>query len=297
MKRSTLILLGVLVVLVAATWLVLREPGESNAPVTTGKTLVDFDSAAIDRIDLRSRTVQVVLEKQNAEWMITSPLRYKADDAGVARALSAAKGIELKTLVSDNPGKQSVFEVDSAAPLVTLSASGAEKAAFRLGKPSTSYTETYVRREGSDNVYLANGVLSGSFSKTPKDWRDKTIFRTAQEGVTNVQFQYGDTAFALAFQDSAWRIGNDKVADGTVRSFLGTLCSLQTDDFIDTALTSPPNVMATLEVQGVSIRFLYDKSTNKYLVQTSQSPQWFEVQGWKASQILKRKKDFVPAAT
>jgi hypothetical protein len=293
MKRSQWILVGILVALVVATFLVLRQPGEISTTDSSDRVLVTYDSAAVDKIEVHSPGTSVILEREAGRWMLTSPVKYQADEAAVALAVGNGRRIEITSLVSTNPEKRKLFQVDSSGTLVKVYEKGIPKTAFYVGKMGTTYTETYVRADGSNDVYLAQGMLSTTFSRQVKEWRDKTIFKTDQAAIKSVRFQYGDTTFTLTFQDSTWMIGNDTTVMSSVKSFLGSISSLQTDEFVDSALTmtKPPAVM--IGVEGTQIRF-YTKDSGKYYVQTSQSPQWFELQTWRATQVIKRKKDFLP---
>lgn len=290
MKRSMWVLIGLLLLLGVAVWLVLQKPGESSSTGVTEEKLVSYDSAAVDRMVLTSASGAVTLEKDGTRWMLTAPVRLPADEASVAAAIGKGASLTLKGIVSSNPQKQSVFQVDSTATLVRVFEKGTEKAAFRIGKLGSTYTETYVRREGSNDVYIADGMLTYVFSKPVRDWRDKTIFKTAQENIKSVRFQYGDTTFTLAFQDSVWRIDEQTAQDYTVRGLLGSLANLQADEFIDTTVTMMPPVSAVIDVEGVQLRFHLNKAGN-YFVESSRTQQLFEVQGWHAQQVLKRKKD------
>lgn len=293
MKRLTWILVGALIVLAIIAFFVLRQPGETSTTGTSGETLVSYDSASVDKIEVTSAGNSVVLEKQGNGWSLTSPIRYRADQGVVAAAVGKGKNIELKNVVSSNPEKQKLFQVDSSGTLVQMYAAGNMVAAFRVGKPSPSFTETYVRKEGSNDVYLADGMFSYQFTHPPKDWRDKSIFKTNPDGIRSVTYRYGDTTFTLANNDSLWRVNGDSVKDqASVRGVINSIANLQADDFVDSALASAPRQVALMEVEGTQIRFCEGKTTGTYLVQTSQSPQWYEVQGWRAAQVLKRKKDF-----
>ena len=292
MKRTTWILVGTVVALAIIAFFVLRQPGEVSTTEGSGTMLVSYDSAAIDKLEVDASGTSVVLEKQGNGWMLTSPLRYRADQSIVTAAVGKGKNIEVKNVVSSNPEKQRVFQVDSSSTLVQMYAGGDLVAAFRVGKPSASYTETYVRREGSNDVYLADGMFSYTFVQQPKDWRDKSIYRNEPDLVKSVTYRYGDTTFTLAMNDSLWRLNGDSVSQTTVRSVLSSLANLQADGFMDSALSAPPAQVALIDVDGTQIRFCQDKGTSNYLVQASQSPQWYEVQEWRASQVLKRKKDF-----
>ena len=296
MTRNTWILAGVLAALIVVAYLVMQRPGESSAPESSGKMLVSFDSAAADKIEVRTPAGLTALERQGGAWMLTSPVRYRADDAAVGSTLSAGNRIELTGLVSSNPGKQGLFQLDSSGTRVSIFEHGAPKAVFWIGKPSPSYTETYVRRDGSDDVYLATGMFSSTFARRESEWRDKTIFKTEQDGIGVVTLRFGDTTVVLARQDSVWKVGNDVAKNDAVKNFTGALANIQADDFIDTAMAVMPPLIVQIEVGGTQIRFYQAKGADKYTVQTSLSPQLFQIYNWKGAQLVKRKKDFLAGA-
>jgi hypothetical protein len=295
MTKNTWILIGVLAALVVVAYFVMQRPGESSAPESSDAVLVDYDSAAVDRIEIRSPNGPAVVERQGGVWMVTTPVRYRADDATVASTLSSGKRIALKGLVSSNPQKRSVFQVDSTGTMVRVFEHGAEKTVFWIGKPSPSYTETYVRREGSNDVYLASGLFSSSFSRRANEWRDKTIFRADQDAISGVTLRFGDTSVVLTRQDSIWKIGDDVAKTDIVKSFIGALATLQADEFVDTTVTEMPPLSLQIELGGTQLRLYKVKEGDRFYVQTSSTPQLFEVSGWRASQLIKRKKDFLGA--
>lgn len=292
MKPVTWILVGALIVLAVIAFFVLRQPGETSSNESSGTTLVNYDSASVDKVEITAPGNSVVLEKQGNGWMLASPMRYRADQNVVTSAVGKGRIIEVKNVVSSNPEKQRVFQVDSAGTLVQMYAAGNLVAAFRVGKPSPTYTETYVRKEGFNDVYIADGMFSYLFTHPAKDWRDKSIYKNEADLVRSVTYRYGDTVFTLAMKDSLWRLNGDSVSQPTVKSVISSLASLQADDFVDSALSAAAKQVALIEVDGTEIRFCQGTTAGTYLVQTSQSPQWYEIQGWRATQVLKRKKDF-----
>ncbi len=301
MKSNSRILLGILGVLALAAFFVLRQPGEQSSETSAGEPLVTYDSSSVDKMEIISATGTVVFERQGGKWMITSPLRYAADEAAVTAAVGKGRDLKTTNLVSSNPAKQSTYSVDSASTLVNVYANNTRVASFRVGKPSSSWTETYVRQEGSTDVFSVEGVLNTTFAKQPNDWRDKTIFKTDQGKIGEVRITFAakagsnDTTFSLTKRDSLnWAIGADSTLYSNVSGFLSSLASFQADEFVDSTITVMPKISATVETQGTRLR-LYKRDDGKYYVQSSVSPQWFVIQEWKAGQILKRKKDFLPA--
>ena len=293
MKKNTMILLGTLLLLAVAAYVVLQQPGETSSTGGDGEMLASYDSAAVDKMEIRTPAGTITLVNEAGTWMITSPGRYRADGPGVASAVGRGRNIRLTGLVSTNPEKQGVFQVDSLGVHVTVFERGTAKTGFVLGKPGPSWTETYVRRDGSTDVYLGEGPLTYLFSKPLSDWRERTILREPAGAITAVRYQYGDTSFTVQFRDSLWTVDGQPANDAVARGVISSLSDFRADGFLDT-LTSPPGKPVALVTVGkTQVRFHFDKAASRYAVQTSHDAQWYEIQSWKGEQVLKRKKEFL----
>jgi hypothetical protein len=168
-----------------------------------------------------------------------------------------------------------------------------EKTAFRIGKPGTSYDETYVRREGATNVLVGGGPLAYLFVKSPKDWRDRTVFRADRDKITGIRYRYGDTTFTVAFVDSVWKVDYQSASPAAVQNLLGTLSDYLANDFLDSGFTPTGPPVAMVEVLETQIRFYRTNGNYKFLVQNSRDPQWYVLEPYRAQDLLKRKKDLV----
>jgi hypothetical protein len=293
MKKSTSILIGLLVVLAGVAYLVTMKPGEQSISAEEGASFVQIDSLAVDKIEITTPTSSVRLEKKGVEWFVQSPIVYRADQTNVANTIQQIKAMQVKNIVSSNPQKHNLFQVDSTGTHVVVYEKGTQKASFIFGKIGPTFSESYARLTGSNDVALVSGAYAYTFNRSVKEWRDRTIFSMARENIKQVEFQFGDTTFTLVFQDSTWKIGKDSANVSTVESLLSSLSKFECDEFVDSLPSPLPKVSAQISVAGTQIRFHYVKDGAKYYVQTSASPQWFEVQPWRAEQILKRKKDLV----
>ncbi len=286
-------MIGILALLGIAAYIVLQQEGELSRTSSAGEPLVSFDSSAVDKLEITANNSTVVLQREGGKWMLTSPLRYPADEAAVTKAVGQGRDMNVTAVVSTNPAKQSTFSVDSTGPLIKWFSNERLLAAVRIGKPTTSWTETYARIDDSDEVCSVTGSLGIVYIKQPSDWRDKTIFKVDQETVNEVKFQYGDTLFTLTKKDSiTWTVGKETAASGTVTSFLTSLSNFPADEFIDSPETGLQKPSATLEVKGTQLQF-FKQPDGKYLVRTSASPQVFSVYDWRANPLLKRKNEFL----
>lgn len=297
MTRNTYILLGVFGVLVVAAYLVMQKPGERSSSGEPGEYLVSVDSLAVDRIAIKSPTGTVVLEKKGVEWFVQQPISYRADQSNLATLIHDMKNLEAKNIVSNKPEKHAVFQVDSTGTQIRIFEKGAEKASFIIGKAASGFAEMYARRASTNDVMLVNGASGYVFNRPVKEWRDRTIFTVPRDNIKEVRYQYGDTTFILAFKDSTWAIGKDSTQDWVVSNLISSLSNVQADDFVDTLTNRPPKLTAQISFASTQLNFFYNKEGDKYLVQCSASPQWFEMQSWRANQILKRKKDIVKSGS
>ena len=293
MKRNTVALIGVFAVLMVVAYVVMEKPGEQSVTVGEEEHLFQLDSAAVDRIELRSPSTDIVLAKRGADWYLEKPMDYRADQENVGSFLRQVKDLTRKAIVSSNPEKQGLFEVDSTGLHVEIAEGGAPKISFIVGKTGNTYTESYLRESSSKNVLLVGAALSYLRTRPLKDWRDRHVALVPEESIRAVTYQYGDTTFTLAFRDSVWMVDRQPAQDRVVSNLLNSLAEVRADDFVDTPLEPQPKIVALVKYGGVKLRFAQRKGEDKYYLQNSTSPQWYELQTWHANQLLKRKKDLV----
>jgi hypothetical protein len=296
MKRNTITLVALLVVLLVLAYLVMQKPGEQSSS-GVGALLVHLDSVAVNKFDIKSGKAHIVLEKQGIEWFLREPVDYKADQPTVANLIHDMRTLEVKSVVSSRPEKFDVFQVDTvSATRLTVYEHGSPSVSLLVGKIGSSYTEQYVRELPSNDVDAVDLSLNYTVNRSVNDWRDKSIASVPKENIKEIRYQYGDTTFTIAFKDSVWMIGKDPVKTEDVTGIINALSDFKADDFIDSTLRPAPKLTALISYGGVQLRFSFLKTQNKYAVQISSSPQWFVVESWKANPILKRKKDFAKPA-
>jgi hypothetical protein len=181
--KNTYILIGLFVCLLIVAFLVLQKPGERSANSASTGFLFTVDSLVVDKVEIKTPTSSLVLEKRGVEWFVAQPINYKADQANIGQIIHQLKNIEIKNIVSNKPEKHSVFQVDQTGMQVTFYEKGVEKASFVLGKMAANYSESYVRRLNSNDVLLVEGASGYMFNRPVKDWRDKTILTTPKENI------------------------------------------------------------------------------------------------------------------
>jgi len=292
MNKNTYILGGVLVALLLIAVLVMQKPGEQSSN-DSGKVVFKIDSTAVDKIEIKSPMVSLTMEKRGTEWFITQPATFKANEENIAELISQSKAMESKSIITSKSEKFGAFQVNELGTQVKLSAKGTEQAAFIVGKMGSTYMETYARALSSNDVLLVTGIFGFTFTRPLKEWRDKTIFKTGREAINEIAYRYGDTTFVLSMNNGEWSIGNAKVQQSVVEDVVAQLSNLRCSDFVDTVITPVPKPMATILYASVQVQFAFDKNSGKYIVQAANSPQHYLMESWQASQVLKRKKDFL----
>jgi len=292
MKNNTTILLAIIAILVVATFIVMQKPGEKSLTTNDRNLLVGLDSTRIDKIEIKCKFGSYELVRQGLEWRVTKPVQAKADAEFIGTAINMTTNMIVKSIVSTNPEKQSVFEVDSSGSSVKIYEDGSLKAEFIVGKMGNAYDETYVRLAGSDEVALVNGSLTYLYGSPLRNWRDKTIFHIDQSQIASIGYRFSDEEFTLQQKDTAWTIDGTTVNRDIVNNLLRFVTSFDADDFLDTPPDTMPKITGFIDLAGVQLRFAEQADENHYLVQSSTSPQWFIVYKSHAESILKRKSGF-----
>jgi hypothetical protein len=170
---------------------------------------------------------------------------FSADSASVATVLEKIVNMKKGELISENPEKQAIFEVDSAKGILVevFDISGKSKGAIRIGKNGPDWNSNFVRPVTSNSVYMVSGSIKYSFFTDITRWRDKSIVKFDQSSVKKITLIKKSTpALTIAKEDtgSAWNIVEpvkNPAKNDQVDQILSTLSNFNASDFQDSTGT------------------------------------------------------------
>lgn len=297
MKKTTLYLITLFVVLFAVIYFIVLPTEERMTSYSLNDSFFSIDSAIINKIVVRKAFTDITFVKIGHYWKLTEPVDYIADQEAIHSLLSGASKLKINSLVSSNPAKQTLYQVDTiTGTQLSFHNIKGKIISIIVGKMGPSYLESYIRGTNSDDVYLAEGLNSWIINKELRDWRDKTILKTEKDSITQLYFEFYNEKFLAEKLETRWMIGSDTIATATFDNLLSTLSNFRTEDFVDTELTLPqPQLkLETTSTNKSSLVFYpMPPDSSRYWIVSSNSPQIFVVSKYSVNQIIKTKKELL----
>jgi hypothetical protein len=299
-KNKSLVYVIIFVILLVAAYFITTDRGEKTASYDIDQEkLVDADSASIDKIEIKSDNGNITLVRSGGEWRLSEPVDSRANIQFIETALSNLGKFKLESIVSTNPDKHTNYGFTSGnQATIFVFQNGVEKGSFIIGNAGPGGNQTYVRKVGSDNVYLASNLTRSNLIKPSiDDWRDKTIIKIPRENINSVEFITPRERFtAEKDTEGNFMIDSQPVSE----AFNGILNSLQnfnTQYFKDTTLAADTNFDYSILVNWgpvTELKFLKMKTEPvQYLVQVSNDPQIYVLDEGFANNVVKQKSDLV----
>ena len=242
MKTKQLLILGAIFIVLVIVVLLFDNPfgqSEYEKKVETAMPLFpNFNKEQVVKIEITATGETTTLSKQNDNWVVASMDNYPADGEGVAELLSKVTEFKNTQRVSNNPEKQSEFEVDSTGVEAKLmDASDKVLAHLFVGKTTPGFLSSYMRPADSNDVYVAQGYLQSVFSKDTRTWKDRTIFNFNKGIATQLNIISPEETVELRLDaDGAWQMLKPIAAAAKtteVDALLTTFSGLDTDDFAE----------------------------------------------------------------
>ena len=258
MNRTTLVTVGILVVLVIAYFATSEEPQQmERAPMTVqkveGLTRIEIappaesggeaDASADDKESADGPEL-IALEKRENGWWLTQPVEAPTAES-IGETIEELFGSSISTddLRIDS-GRKSEFHVDdeSSAKLSLFGGGESPQVELLVGKQisveGTGAKRTYVRKPGEDRIYRAQAPLGEFVGKSVDDLRSDKIVDLDKKALTRLEWKHLDgPTIVLEKKKKSWKLLRPEVEwdldGGAVESIVGALSGLTADDFAD----------------------------------------------------------------
>jgi hypothetical protein len=240
MRRLSLFAL-IFIMLVGLYWL-LEGRGGKNAVREPDHLLTGFKPADVNRINITcSDSDPIVLQRTDGGWQVAADrgASYAADSSAVQTLFESLTELKTNSMVSRKPARHALYEVSPETGLYVEALDRKKRtlAEVLIGKSGPNIFSTYVRTTDSDAVYLVDGILQNTASKTLNEWRDKTIFGFNPELIRTYTVT-GDRSLSLHKDAYAWQIdtGKPTVDTAAIDKVVHTFASLNAVDFAEGSL-------------------------------------------------------------
>ena len=238
MRKSFYALVLILILCAIVYFLVVSKEKKTFAPQRV-EHFLQFDSSSVDKIKFSLFQTKRIFEKKDENWYSTHPDSFKLDKILVGQFLNLMANLEVEDLISANPVKQMRFQVDTLTG-TRIDFFNREKllASLVVGKTSSDYMYTYVRKSNSKEVWSAKGFLSPLVSRRLDQWRDKSIIELDAEKIQKVEFVRNKGSFWLIKADTLWKVSpppysaSYEVKEDKVEDFIKFISSFKADAFV-----------------------------------------------------------------
>jgi len=241
-KKNIFILLAVFAGLVIIAIIIEGPIGKRGQKKAAEESILfpGFEPDQVSSIEIKTKSKQVRLNKDNDLWVVATSDNYPADPEAMKSMLDRVKNLKSTHTASRSAEKQSQFEVDegSGTEVKMMRADGKPLAHFFVGKMGVDFMSTYVRKASQDRILLVGEYLKATFDKGARGWRDRKIFSfdTSQvQRLTLISQEKGKTSIE-AQEDGNWQIVEPEVAPAKkdeVNGIIRDISRLSADDFAE----------------------------------------------------------------
>jgi len=161
--------------------------------------------------DLETEMGKQIQKKDELGVAVDAPnlkKRFRADSERVERIIERLKVVEAKSLISNNPEKQNIYQIGPLAKSITLYGSdGKVLTTLLVGKNGPEVFANYVRRDGENEVYLVGEQVGAMAPADVMSWRDKEIWDVEPANLESVTVTKGQESFTIARAgDEGWTL-------------------------------------------------------------------------------------------
>lgn len=279
MKRTSYIILAGLLVVVAVTYFITSPTDTEEVTFQAPDIQLTLDPAKIIKIEVNRAGRFMRLERIVGVWRVTVPVNYIADDEAINQLIDGMAKFRLLGLVSTNPEKQNVFQVNEQGTTLIMTDEEGKTISLVVGKSAPNPKQSYVRPMTAGSVYIAQGLLPEHVNRDLRDWRQRTIYRTDVENVQVVTIKSGGEKFALKRRDNRWVAEGKTVPTKIMKEAIAELTYVRAEDFIDTALiiTNAPKFQVEVMGDGLVRMDFYSQPGGRDILKTSGSSSLFVV--------------------
>lgn len=247
------LLLGILLVLVAASWMLGRSDPSPEIRQVEKDLFAIKDPSIINRIVLTSPEDSVILTLEAGSWQVNGS--HFADANSLNLLLSVLQQVEVSRPISIQLLDEWWDQLNNTGTKVTIFSNGQLLTTFIAGGDPTQGISYFATPE-SRAIYRVtlpgyNTYLSEIFEQPENHWRDRRVFTTTWQTLDKISTDYTldpTQSFEILLEGNTYLVpGVNQLDTAKLFSFLDGITYLQINEYIDTVITGTPGLVVAVQ--------------------------------------------------
>jgi hypothetical protein len=229
---KTIVALILLVIIGGWAYYVSRQPTEQTPKLN------QIAAGDIQKIELRSRTRDIVIERAKDGWRFVKPIQGEAESTTADGMASAIADLQITSTINETPGDLAPFGLQNPAVNVIVTTKDHRVLpAIIVGKDTPVGNSSYIRSAQKPGILLVANSFPSQVEKSLDDLRPRTLIGLKPEEIRQLLLESNNgTPLQLTKKGDQWTIAKPKTyaADNSaVQQLLETVAHARVADFID----------------------------------------------------------------
>lgn len=270
-----------------------------------------IDEDAVDKIVFSNKKGTFTLEKDEDDTWRIMPQGYPVDTAHTDTMLDNLGDLEISELISEQK-QYDRYELDDASKIHVMAyIADTLVRELDIGKPSSSYSHTYVTIKDDQNIYSAKGNLQSLFDKDTGDLRDEKVLSYTKDEIMEIKLEFDNQVVTISKQlkglgedgapvgEDVWFYSVDggplqPVKKQAIDDILNTMGNLVCEEYYTDRQKSdleaePFHYRITAKGAKDYVLTIFDHpGDNNHPAYSSESEYAFKLIGWRATRMMKK---------
>lgn len=200
------------------------------------RRIVDFDHAAVERVEVQWPGGSVRLEKSGPDWRLVEPVTERGDRATVETLLSDLAFLNADGFI-DGPISDDELGLDDPVLRISIAGGGALAGGFERELVfGALLTQGRVVRGPDGTLFVIDAVRLDDLPRDLIDYRDKALaeFDVAEARRLTLTFdgQGGRSIAESILEEGRWQTSPEPVDDARIRTLVTTLSRLEAESIV-----------------------------------------------------------------
>jgi hypothetical protein len=194
--KKLIIITAAVVLLYVVIILIKKSSPVSNYPFSKNIT------GEIKKILIKTISDEIILEKKDKIWYLTSPYTYRASDE-IEGFIEKIKSAKLYGPLTEKEELYSLFEINPSSS-VKITLSSANEISFLTGKATEDFSGIFIKFIDRKSIYELKGVSVWEIKKNPYDLLYKKILELPSNSISKIDIETKLKRISDSKSDDKW---------------------------------------------------------------------------------------------